>query len=342
MFSHYAIKFLTLSSHFEKEANEAKRFGPESLACHGCCLLSNFARFHLKEQMRSAKDDKHKSFVMDLSHGNTITVKRILQFKNLSEKDMQDSPDEWKHVPVLVSTNQERLRIARFKAQMWAKEHKTYVFKWPVLERQHVNRPELSSMKDIRDQHAFFWQLFVPGADSCLNTNVNPDLSMVNGSPLVSHSLTFDDPKEYRQLVRHLETQDVPHGSETEVVEPIATNFIVKEQLDDKPISSKRSLQLQQLREISQAYNLDPTSDDIIMPITTSMNKTDASNYNDYHCITDNLLSPVSSVKTCEPFPFELAFSMTVHKAQGRTIPRVVVDLTHQGSPQIHQWFSPS
>jgi len=44
---------------------------------------------------------------------------------------------------------------------------------------------------------------------------------------------------------------------------------------------------------------------------------------------TKNMLSPIVKVHAQEPFPFDLAFAMTVHKAQGRTIKRVGVDLTH-------------
>ena len=43
---------------------------------------------------------------------------------------------------------------------------------------------------------------------------------------------------------------------------------------------------------------------------------------------THNMLLPVASAAVNEPFPFDLAFSMTVHKAQGRTISRVIIDLT--------------
>jgi len=41
------------------------------------------------------------------------------------------------------------------------------------------------------------------------------------------------------------------------------------------------------------------------------------------------MLSPIAKVHAKEPFPFDLAFAMTVHKAQRQTIKRVVVDLTH-------------
>ena len=41
-----------------------------------------------------------------------------------------------------------------------------------------------------------------------------------------------------------------------------------------------------------------------------------------------NPVTPFASAQVRNPFPFDLAFSMTVHKAQGRTLKRVVIDLT--------------
>ena len=74
--------------------------------------------------------------------------------------------------------------------------------------------------------------------------------------------------------------------------------------------------------------NIDPQSTDIVLPITTSMNKSGSSEYDKFKMLTHNYLSPIASVQVFEPFPFDLAFAMTIHKAQGRTIPLVIVDLT--------------
>ena len=41
-----------------------------------------------------------------------------------------------------------------------------------------------------------------------------------------------------------------------------------------------------------------------------------------------------------EPFPFDLAFSITVHKAQGRTISRVVVDLSSHPTASTQMTFA--
>ena len=67
-----------------------------------------------------------------------------------------------------------------------------------------------------------------------------------------------------------------------------------------------------------------------VIPLTTAMAKsTGESSSKCFTFCTKNMLSPIAKVHAQEPFPFDLAFAMTVHKAQGRTIKRVVVDLTH-------------
>ena len=237
--------------------------------------------------------------------------------------------------PILVSTNVERLTIARYKAQMWAKEQKTYVFKWRSKDTKYVNKPNVNDLAKLQQTHAFFWQFFVPGAPAYLNNNVNPDIALVNGSPLITHSLTFEQKSHYHKIIEHINTMrvngtPVPHGSEILVPQPLAVNVIVQETLDGKPISKKRKQQLDKLRVISRSYNVDPKNRAIIIPLTTAMAKSTGESSSKYFTFcTKNMLSPIAKVHAQEPFPFDLAFAMTVHKAQGRTIKRVVVDLTH-------------
>ena len=87
-------------------------------------------RFHLVEQQRAAQDTAHNAFVQKLSNGVAVALDDILGYKHLSKEDIIDHPEEWKYAPVLVSTNIQRLNVCQMKAQMWAKEHKTHVFKW--------------------------------------------------------------------------------------------------------------------------------------------------------------------------------------------------------------------
>ena len=75
----------------------------------------------------------------------------LLSYKTLSRKDIRDSPDEWKFAPVLVSTNAERLNISRMKAQMWAQDNKTYVFKWSCHTQGFANRPGPEKMSQLKE-----------------------------------------------------------------------------------------------------------------------------------------------------------------------------------------------
>ena len=52
--------------------------------------------------------------------------------------------------------------------------------------------------------------------------------------------------------------------------------------------------------------------------------------YSKFSYATRNILCPVGTAQVREPFPYHLAFSMTVHKTQDHTIGKVIVDLTFQ------------
>ena len=73
---------------------------------------------------------------------------------------------------------------------------------------------------------------------------------------------------------------------------------------------------------MSRKYDIERRSHKIIIPIAK-----DKADWENFSVQTGNPLSPLAKLKIREIFPFDLAFAMTVHKAQGRTIRRVVIDL---------------
>ncbi|MGL5936289.1 MAG: DUF1810 family protein, partial [Cetobacterium sp.] len=182
-----------------------------------------------------------------------------------------------------------------------------------------------------QEENSFFWQLFVPKTKCYLNNKVNNNVALVNGAPLISHSLTFETPDAFDKIMQHIEENNIPFGSEIVIDMPLAVNFIVEPTLDNKPISAKRRRQLNKLRAISQQYNIDPNSDDIIIPLTTDICTT-KKKWERFAFCTGNFLSPVATVQMRDPFPYDLGFAMTVHKAQGRTIHRVVLALSYHPS----------
>ena len=308
----------------KKKEDIATRFKPGSLAYHGCELFSTFLRFHLHEPQRAKEDPLHNEFVQKLSKGNEIKLEDILQYEHLTEEDTLSSPDEWKFATMLVANNQERLNISRFKAQLWAKQNKTYVFKWRTTLGKHENKPPTNHMGNILEENAFFWQFWVPGAPAFLTHDINGELGLVNGAPITTHSLTFTDIGEHERIESILQGENPPpFGTEIAVKEPLSVNVIVNESLDDKPISSHRQKQLDALREFSMSNQ----GQQIILPITKQMFK-GSQERKWYSYETHNVFSPMARVKMKQPFPYDLAFSITAHKAQGRTIKRLVVDLT--------------
>ena len=70
----------------------------------------------------------------------------------------------------------------------------------------------------------------------------------------------------------------------------------------------------------------------------TQQNKFDTDNTYKYQ--TGNMLNPLASVQAFNIFPFDLGFSMTVHKAQGRTIPKVVLDITSHPTKKAQMEFA--
>lgn len=106
-----------------------------------------------------------------------------------------------------------------------------------------------------------------------LGNNVNGDIALVNGSPLVTHSLTFDTGETYQNILNYIEENQLPFGSEITIEPPTAVNVIISESLDaGKKISKKRARQLGKLRSLSRQYHgIDPRNHNIALLITLSM-----------------------------------------------------------------------
>ena len=306
---------------------EVNRFKPNSLAFKGCALLQTFARFLLKEQQRS-DDPVHANIVKKLSKGQSIDLEDIMKYQNLTEEDILKYPQDWKYAPTLVATNLERVNITRMKAQMFAKENSTYVLKWKCKLGKQQNTPPNQQMEQCMRKNAFFYQYWVPGAQCNLSYNVNGELALVNGAPMVTHSLSFSNQEAFNHILDVIEGENPPEfGSEIEIDPPLAVNMVVSQSLDNKPVSRKRQKQLEQLKKFSILPNQDDEID-VVISITESMATGAKNKFHKFAYQTQNILHPVATAEVCDIFPFDLAFSMTIHKAQGRTIERVVLDLT--------------
>ena len=323
----------------DKEEADAFRFQPGSLYYLGCVLFSKLERFHLREQQRASEDEKHNQLVQKMSSGKPLELKDLKNYKHLSKQDIKQNPAEWKYAPIIVSTNKERFNASRLKSALWAQEHKSYVFRWRSRVHEEKNRPPMDKLQPILEENAFFWQYFTPGAPAYLSQNINCDVALVNGSPITLHSLTFEDIHEYNRIMDIIEgPHPPPFGSEIEIEEPTSVNVTITPSLDSKPISSKRQKQLDMLK----TFSITPSSgnDNIVLPITTNMIKYSRDNFKKFSYFSHHPITPIATAEIMEPFPFDLAFSITAHKAQGRTIHRVIIDLTYHHTHYSRMCFA--
>jgi hypothetical protein len=114
---------------------------------------------------------------------------------------------------------------------------------------------------------------------------------------------------------------DFKYGDEIVIDTPACVNVEVSRTLDGKPVSKRRQSQLDVLQKLSSHKKK------IVIPLVKSRGNKKPKKYNFYNQST---IQPYSEVQIQDPFSFQLGFSMTVHKAQGRTIDKVILDLHYK------------
>ncbi len=300
------------------------RYSVRGMVHHGCKLFSGLERYHLPEQRRS-EDPVHMKFVKKLASGRQITWEDLAPYKALRRSDAEDK--EWLFAPVLVSSNRERMEIVRVKAALFAKLHSTYVFKWRNKVTKWKNKPQDPSY--LFQENGMLWQYFVPGSEAFLTKNINPSIGLANGTPIVCHSLVLGDDAtaDMASVWDQISGPNaLPYGSEIILNEaPVAVNMTIQTGLDGKAPSRAKKRQLEALREHSVAEE----GEDIVIQVSERSDKGKGLRMKN----GSHLLGNISSVKVTPILAFDLAFSMTIHKAQGRTINRVVIALTSRPIP---------
>ena len=115
--------------------------------------------------------------------------------------------------------------------------------------------------------------------------------------------------------------------------------MIILKSLDDKPISNKRKKQLKRLKTF-QSISDGKDEDKIIISLTKKTVSEKKEKIKKFKYATGNPLFPVGTAEINNIFPFDLGFSMTVHKAQGCTIQKVILNLTSHPTHESQMEFA--
>jgi len=157
------------------------------------------------------------------------------------------------------------------------------------------------------------WQYFVCGSEAFLTKNLNPALGLANGTPLVCHSLVLDPCIHNIDMILQ-QIESLSPGSEIILdAPPVAVNMKVQMGLDGKEPSRAKKRQLEALQQHSI---LEDDEEGIVISLSERSDKTKNLKMRN----GSPLLGHISSADVTPILAYDLAFAMTIHKAQGRTI----------------------
>lgn len=296
-------------------------FSPTSLFRKGCELFQLFRRHHLITQHRAPDDPSHMDFLNELSMGQPISLEKILCYDELSPEKIALEPQKWRFAPILVATNRERINISFRQAIAFAKANNTQVIRWTNNLKKWENQPLLPQNQTKAATDPAFWQIFVRGAPAFETVNIHPELGLANGTPITLDSISLTTKEEEHNLQQQLSS--MPPGSIITLDHPPEAVIVT---LTENMHGLKPSKYIQRRLNMLRKLSLNQSSP-IHIPFLPSAN----AKWQTFSIpASDDYQYSASRITIKNLFPFELAFAMTVHKAQGRTLRNVILALSNR------------
>lgn len=293
----------------------------------GCQILANARWFELTQAERS-KDSIHNRTIDKLYVGKQrISMDDIDQYDEYNAKTLAgDDPTEharWIRTPVIVKTNRERITINYLRALDFAKQTNTYFIRWYAKDSHWEDKPPFDEMQDLLEDPAF-WDIFVAGAPCYLNDTVCKKKRLCNGTRGQFHSLMLDD-----EAQRDFDRQTgLGETIITLSVAPQGINILI----EDHNVVNNRNwsgFHNATTDDSIQQHSDAPHSNNkqIIIPIQPSLRD---DRDKPIYVVSPNILVQPSRVKISPHFPLRAGFAITVDKAQGQTLNRVIVALSYR------------
>ena len=283
--------------------------------------------------MRAAEDElQMKSLLLLRSFsGNQVSnnlLQTLIQNNTLNKKDFEECNTKnenktWFSAPLAVTSNCERNHLMFLRAQVWAKLMGQPIITWNLQCRgAFINYlTENNCIEEIYHNQSGLIGIFVQGAMSYITENINPTKGLANGTAVYMHSLTFSDEDMksdyYKQFIKLLEVAKPGEQISINKIIPTFINveFIMPEEL--KPFWDETETLCTNKVIIPIGYK--SRSEKIIIDINV--------NGQNYHNIT---------IKKEKEHRVELSFIITFHKLQGKTLPKLIIQLNERPfSPHI-------
>jgi len=279
----------------------------ERPAQHAASLFAGFHLVDLHQQMRAAEDPAHGAMLDRLrwpvGQQSRVDLNYIRSLKVLSADDVRNDPS-WATAPVIVSSNHMRRAVNDAVSRSFARLHGQHRFIWRT---PLTGSPACFFTKENEDymyeRYPGLTGFFVRGAPALLTSNTNPGLGLANGTAVIMHSLALDDKEDHatiNDLLRRSEPTDIPLKYQPTYI----------------------AVRVPQPTEALQRVpggSLCPEEDGIV-----AVHPVQARNPDKHRVTLGSLKIPALLAR---PHALDPAFSLTVHKIQGQTCDKLIIDL---------------
>jgi hypothetical protein len=297
-----------------KEDNRFKANHPYTI---GTNLMTSVRWYEMLQQQRSVEDPEHTKMVNRTYTGKPITMMDLKRrLKMLSSEDCKQK--EWIEATVVTSTNRQKFSLTHDRAIQFARYRNSVVLRWLKDMKDDWKQAPEPQFRAEAMQDPCFYEYFVWDCDGFVTECVNRHLHIVNALPFRYHSIKFDEETE-KYLCEMLKTA-APGDVITMPQRPLCINIELY-MPHNTPNSIKRALKRLSLHNpTSTAPPSNPVIPIMEQPCTWDSNQTPI--YGGTH------FAP-SKATFRHYFPLEPALAITVHKAQGRTLKRVIIALSY-------------
>ena len=336
MANHFFTDFPALFKSSKDESDVAPKRVCARLANHnGANLFEGFLMCKLSVQMRAGGDPVHTAALNALRDPAVefpITRSMLRSLHPLTAADVA-ADKRWRWATIIVASNMEKKSIDFQQAVRWAIAHGTCVVCWHLPIKSSTMELSEEDLEDVyRNPQAL--GVFVKDAPAMLTErNINPALGLANGSPCTLHSLCFSDDTDARDVegVQHA----ISNAAVGEVVMlppdmvPYAVNIRATPPSHSGTASSAACVNWPARGTL--------VSGDAIVPIVLSANdEWQPKQQKDSDAISFVLSTGAKVEVSFHQHNVDLAFAITFHKAQSKTMDLVILDLNPRSfSPAI-------
>ena len=275
--------------------------GPNS---QGAMWFSTFKKMELTVQMRAADDPIHMKFLNMLRSSSpdmALIAKQLpILYKTLTPDDAIENP-EFCFTTIIINSNNERRSINNHQSKLYVLKHNSRRFVWnQPFDAATAALFQNFTYNELNQHFPQFSSYFVAGAPAFLIDNISFSRQLSNGTPVTLHSIILD-PREDRdhlldRLINSTESDDI-------LLEfpPLYINVSVDNANPDAFVG------------------MTMVEGEVVIPIEFSGKK-----------IEQKIFLPNKARPTevrSRQFSVDLRFACTVHKIQGQTCERIILDL---------------